>query len=122
MEETTIQHNNQPSNKNKTNTHKQGEQSVVGWKEREGAKVPKNGALNGVFETPSRVLKQTKFDMWHFPQKAQVGFYWKQYRGVQDLFRVEINRMDWYWVKVYFGTYFHVQFYGLLLNTQDYAA
>ena len=25
-------------------------------------------------------------------------------------------------VKVYFGTYFHVQFYGLLLNTQDYAA
>ena len=69
MEETTIQHNNQPSNKNKTNTHKQGEQSVVGWKEREGAKVPKNGALNGVFETPSRVLKQTKFEMWHFPQK-----------------------------------------------------
>jgi hypothetical protein len=66
---------------NKTNTHKQGEQSVVGWREREGVKVPKNGALNGVFETPSRVLKQTKFDMWHFPPKTQVGFYWKQYRG-----------------------------------------
>jgi hypothetical protein len=56
--ETTIQHNNQPSNKNKTTTHKQGEQRVVGGKEREGAKVPKNGAFGVVFGmTPNRVLK-----------------------------------------------------------------
>ena len=61
MEETSIQHNNQPCNKKQQQlTNKESKVLVVG--KEEGANVPKNGAFNVVLGmTPSGgVLKQTK--------------------------------------------------------------
>ena len=77
MEETTIQHNNQPCNQKKQQLTNKESKVLVVEKEEEGANVPKNGAFNVVLGmTPSGgVLKWTKYEMWHFPQKIHVGFY-----------------------------------------------